>query len=174
MTVQNTPIILDIEASGFGRGSYPIEVGFALENGETKCTLIKPEPGWAHWDASSEALHGISRDILEKHGKPVQWVAKWLNEHLRGRDVFSDAWGNDMCWLGLLFEFAEIPQLFHLEALTKLLSEQQMKQWATLRKKTCERLELRRHRASSDALVIQKTYLQSLMLDEMPRPAVGR
>ena len=31
---EEAPAVLDIEASGFGRGSYPIEVGFVLANGE--------------------------------------------------------------------------------------------------------------------------------------------
>jgi hypothetical protein len=40
------PTIIDIEASGLGKGSYPIEVGFISGKGETGCTLIKP---LAHW-----------------------------------------------------------------------------------------------------------------------------
>ena len=29
------PAVLDIEASGFGRDSFPVEVGFVLPDGET-------------------------------------------------------------------------------------------------------------------------------------------
>ena len=29
------PIIIDIEASGFGRGSYPIEIGYHMPDGES-------------------------------------------------------------------------------------------------------------------------------------------
>lgn len=43
-----TPAVLDVEASGFGRYSYPIEVGYALPDGRVFCTLIRPEPHWTH------------------------------------------------------------------------------------------------------------------------------
>jgi hypothetical protein len=36
--------VIDVEASGFGRGSYPIEVGFVLPDGEAVCTLVRPRP----------------------------------------------------------------------------------------------------------------------------------
>jgi hypothetical protein len=44
------PAIIDLEASGFGKGSYPIEVGFVLPEGAMYCTLIQPAPHWRHWD----------------------------------------------------------------------------------------------------------------------------
>ena len=159
---QQVPIIIDVEASGFGRGSYPIEVGFVMPNGDTQCTLIKPEPSWTHWDESSEALHGITREVLAKHGKPIEEVARWLNQHLRGLTVYSDAWGNDLSWLGALFEYAEVPQLFHLDGLNKLLSEDQMNVWADTRNQVLSELNIRRHRASNDAKVIQLTYMATL------------
>jgi hypothetical protein len=42
------PLIIDVEASGFGGTSYPIEIGVALDYGHKYCTLIHPEPGWTH------------------------------------------------------------------------------------------------------------------------------
>ncbi len=79
--------VLDIEASGFGRGSYPIEVGFVDAQGGAFCSLIRPEPDWLHWDASAEALHGISREALQRHGRPPAWVADQLNQRLAGQVV---------------------------------------------------------------------------------------
>lgn len=35
--------MLSIEASGFGRGSYPIDIGFVLEDGEARCMLVQPD-----------------------------------------------------------------------------------------------------------------------------------
>ena len=35
------PAVLDIEASGFGVGSYPIEVGFVLPDGQSYCSLLR-------------------------------------------------------------------------------------------------------------------------------------
>ena len=63
------PTIIDIEASGFGSYSYPIEVGVVKYDGERYCALIKPEPDWDHWCDKAEAVHGISRDLLSEHGK---------------------------------------------------------------------------------------------------------
>ena len=54
------PAVLDIEASGFGRDSFPVEVGFVLPDGETFCTLIRPAAGWTHWDDSAERLRGMT------------------------------------------------------------------------------------------------------------------
>ena len=156
------PIIIDVEASGFGRGSYPIEVGFVMPDGSTQCSLITPEPSWVHWDESAEQLHGITREILAEHGKPIEEVALWLNEHLRGLTAYSDAWGNDLSWLGALFEYAEVPQLFKLDALNKLLTEEQMNAWSGARDNVVSELSLKRHRASNDAKIIQMTYLSTL------------
>lgn len=36
------PIIIDAEASGFGRDSYPIEVGVALGDASRHCYLVSP------------------------------------------------------------------------------------------------------------------------------------
>ena len=48
------PAIIDIEASGFGRGSYPIEVGFALPDRTSYSFLIKPAQSWTHWSEDAE------------------------------------------------------------------------------------------------------------------------
>lgn len=60
------PTVVDVEASGFGRASYPIEVGFVLPNGHSFCSLIYPEPEWTHWDPQAETIHHISRELLLK------------------------------------------------------------------------------------------------------------
>ena len=65
------PAIIDLEASGFGKGSYPIEVGFVLPEGAMFCTLILPPPHWRHWDEKAQAVHHISRDVLQSRGKPA-------------------------------------------------------------------------------------------------------
>ncbi|MDB5851379.1 MAG: hypothetical protein JWP29_5131, partial [Rhodoferax sp.] len=63
------PTVLDVEASGFGRHSYPIEVGYVLPDGKTYCTLIRPEPTWTHWDPEAEHLHHISRETVLAMGR---------------------------------------------------------------------------------------------------------
>lgn len=160
------PTIIDVEASGFGAGSYPIEVGFVLPDGTAHCRLIKPFSNWTRWDDSAEALHNISREVLQSRGHLPEDVCLWLNEHLRGQTVYSDAWGNDMSWLGRLFDESEIPQLFHMDGITKLLSEAQMKAWAPARQHVIDRLNTQRHRASTDARVIQMTYHYAMRGDD--------
>lgn len=156
------PIILDVEASGFGAGSYPIEVGFVLPDGTPFCKLIKPASQWTRWDESAENLHKITRNVLANRGQSPRDVCRWLNEHLRGQTVYSDAWGNDMSWVALLFDEADMTQLFSMEAITKLLTEQQLKNWAVVRQDVLRRTQAQRHRASTDARIIQMTYHYSL------------
>src|SRR3954469_22423607 len=93
---------LDVEASGFGAGSYPIEVGVVLADRRSYCSLVKPEPEWAHWDAAAEDVHGISRAMLMRHGKPAKLVADQLNAFLYGLTVYSDAWSHDYSWMSRL------------------------------------------------------------------------
>ena len=73
MRVLEKPNIVDVEASGFGGMSYPIEIGIALENDTQYCSLISPAPDWEHWDSEAEKIHRIARDILEAHGGKI-WV----------------------------------------------------------------------------------------------------
>lgn len=149
------PAILDVEASGFGRGSYPIEVGFVEPQGTLFCSLIQPEPDWQHWDASAEALHGISRALLRAHGKPPRWVAGELNARLRGQTVYCDAWAHDYAWLARLYDCAGLMPGFRLQDLRVLLSEDEAARWHEAVRQVRAEQQFVRHRASSDALVLQ-------------------
>ena len=111
------PHVIDVEASGFGPGSYPIEVGLAMGNGARCCELIRPEPGWNHWDLRAEALHGLSRTLLKARGRAVSEVADTLNQMLGRHTVYSDAWGADIAWLGRLFDAADSVMSFRLESI---------------------------------------------------------
>lgn len=155
------PAVVDVEASGFGRGSYPIEVGVAMPDSRTHCFLICPEPDWQHWDPDAERVHHIPRHVLYARGRPVRDVALALNDLLGGATVYSDAWGNDSAWLARLYDSAELPQRFRVEHLRRVMSEPQMMRWDASRDAVVRELGLTRHRASSDALVIQQTWLRS-------------
>jgi len=154
------PCVIDLEASGFGRGSYPIEVGFVTSDQALGCCLIKPIAQWTHWTEEAERLHGINRSLLNEKGKEILWVAQWLNENLRGITVYSDAWATDMSWLGKLFDEAEIPQAFKMESILNLLNEEEKEQWTPLYHQVICETDLQRHRASTDAMNIQQTYLR--------------
>ncbi|MDF1643612.1 MAG: hypothetical protein P1U80_05450 [Pseudomonadales bacterium] len=156
-----TPTIIDVEASGFGAGSYPIEIGFVLPDGATTCFLIKPLDDWTHWDSAAEQIHGIRRESLGKLGRTVTEAAQLLNDQLAGRIVYSDGWSNDLSWLGLLFECSGTPQRFKLESLRAILDEQQITHWHDTREQVQLELNLERHRASADARILQLTYLRT-------------
>ena len=124
------PTIIDVEASGFGKGSYPIEVGFITSNQQISCSLIKPIEAWSSWNNDVEKVHGIKRELLMTKGKSIHEIATWLNESFNGEVVYSDAWMNDMCWLGCLYDEAEIAQTFKLESILKLLSDDEREAWS--------------------------------------------
>jgi len=152
------PIIIDVEASGFGRDSYPIEVGYAMDDGSSFCTLIQPLPEWTHWDPAAEQVHRIERELLTRHGRPVAEVAELLNDQLHGRTVFSDGWAHDFTWLAVLYECAGRRQSFKLESLRKLLSEADLAVWDAAKRQVHSENNLQRHRASSDARLLQMTW----------------
>ena len=149
------PCVLDIEASGFGRGSYPIEIGFVLPDGTAYCTLIVPDDAWTHWDGAAERVHGISRALLQRHGRSATEVATELNQRLAGRAVYCDNWAHDYAWLARLFETAEMTPHFQLRHMRELLSENAAERFDDTRAQVARNLRLRRHRASSDARVLQ-------------------
>lgn len=149
------PCVIDIEASGFGRDSYPIEVGFVLPNGRGVCTLVRPPPPWTHWDPAAERVHGIARATALRHGRDPDVVADLLNEHLGGRIVYCDGWAHDYAWLATLFEAAGRTPRFRLEHLRTLIDERQAQALPAARAQVLAELGLARHRASSDARVLQ-------------------
>jgi hypothetical protein len=151
------PTVLDVEASGFGRNSYPIEVGFVLPDGHCFCTLVRPESHWTHWDEQAAALHRIPRAIVQARGLPTHEVARTLNTRLAGQTVYSDGWANDYSWLGVLFDAAEISPRFKLENLRALLNEEEADQWHAVKAQVTRERGAQRHRASSDARVLQLT-----------------
>lgn len=151
------PAVLDLEASGFGRGSYPIEIGYVLPDGSGFCTLIRPESSWTHWDPEAQRLHGIPRDRAVRHGRPVQDIARHLNQVLRGQTIYSDAWANDYSWIGALFDAADLTPSFRVENLRVLLSDAEAACWHATKRLVGHELNLPRHRASSDARLLQMT-----------------
>jgi hypothetical protein len=154
------PAVIDLEASGFGRGSYPIEVGFVLPDGTSYCSLIMPAPHWTHWDDEAERLHHITRQQLAWYGARPQDVATILNQRLRGRVVYSDGWAHDYSWLALLFDEAGLAPAFKLENLRTVLDENEVGLWHATNQSVRAASGLQRHRASADARLIQDTLLR--------------
>ncbi|WP_085445456.1 hypothetical protein [Magnetofaba australis] len=156
-----TPLIVDVEASGFGPFSYPIEVGLALDQGQKYCSLVIPAPDWTHWDEQAESVHHVSRDILREYGKPIEAVAKELNRLLQNKIVYTDGWVVDKPWLDKLFYESRIRPEFTVSCLEMILSEEQMEIWHATKDRIEEEMDVQRHRASNDAYLIQKTWLKT-------------
>ncbi len=155
------PVIIDVEASGFGPESYPIEIGLALADGCKYCTLITPAPDWTHWDEEAEKVHRIPRDILETYGKPMQTVVTELNELLRDQTVYTDGWVVDKPWIIKLFDQCRLQPSFTTSALEMILTESQMSIWHDTQDRIIRELDLKRHRASYDAQIIQQTWIHT-------------
>lgn len=164
-----TPNIIDIEASGFGSHSYPIEVGLILSSGDKYCCLIKPVSVWQHWSEEAESLHHISRQVLYEYGRDVQQVCAELNQLLAGQTIYSDGWVVDYPWLIRLFQAAATPMLFSVSPLEVILKEYQMDCWQLVKDRVCTEMNCKRHRASSDAELVQRVYVQTQSNRNMPK-----
>ncbi len=155
------PFIVDVEASGFGSKSYPIEIGVAMEKDNRYCSLILPSHRWTHWDKAAEKTHCITREILVRHGKRLEDVAKELNRLLEGLTVYTDGWVVDKPWITRLFSEAGIRQAFSVSPLERILTEPQMEIWHNTKEKVISSMDLTRHRASADAYIVQETFYRT-------------
>lgn len=158
--VNTAPPIIDLEASGFGRGSYPIEVGIALENREIFSFLIKPEDDWTHWSEEAEQIHGITREQLHAEGMCIEDIARKLNDMLSGQTLYSDAWSFDSSWIGRLYDSAGIVQRFRIETINKLLKPEHVEFWHPTKETVLNELGLKAHRAAIDVKVLQETFMR--------------
>ncbi|WP_080801144.1 hypothetical protein [Desulfamplus magnetovallimortis] len=155
------PNIIDVEASGFGPESYPIEIGFVTTSRKRYSTLIMPHENWNHWDPESARIHNITRDLLNRHGRPLGEVAEYLNKIFKGETVYSDGWVVDKPWIDRLFYEANAQRLFSVSPLELILKEDQMEIWHRIKIEVIKQLKAERHRASIDAYVIQETFVRS-------------
>ena len=155
------PIIIDIEASGFGKGSYPIEVGYVDRHGKPWCSLITPCQSWSHWNSVAEKLHHIKREQLFTHGRSIRMVADHLNEVFDRQTIYSDGWLHDFTWLNCLFEEAKVVPHFKLEDLRNVLTPYQQSVWHETKQSILDEFQISRHRASADARVLQLTWLKT-------------
>ena len=98
--------VIDIEASGLGDDSYPIEIAWGHRYDPTfyDTFLIRPARDWTHWDNHAELnIHGLSRETLYREGVSVQDAVARLEQHLRGKTVYSDHVASDRPWVVKLY-----------------------------------------------------------------------
>jgi hypothetical protein len=103
-------VFLDFEASSLADDSYPIEIGWAAEDGSTEAHLIRPAPSWSDWDPAAEAVHGITREQLRDEGEPHEQVARRTLEALGGHDLFVSAPSWDGKWMSVLLRSVGLPR----------------------------------------------------------------
>ena len=117
------PCFLDVEASGFGDTSYPIEIAWSNEVGDIQRYLINPASvaNWVSWNPDSEKIHGIDRPRLERNGWDPEFVATRLTEDLHGKTVYTDAPEFDAAWVAQLFTAVKQPKPFRCEHIDELL-----------------------------------------------------
>lgn len=160
----SNPTIIDVEASGFGPQSYPIEIGVVRHDGERYCRLVKPFDDWDFWQPSAQDVHGITRQHLLKHGIDGNKLCHELNQFLGKQTAYSDGWVVDSPWVITLFERAGVEMTFHISSLEMILNENQMNLWHATKDQVMHKLQLKRHRASNDALIIQQTFNSTLAI----------
>ncbi len=103
-------VFLDFEASSLSKQSYPVEVAWVFEDGRSRTFLIRPAPDWTDWSSEAEAIHGISRELLEKEGVTVSIIADEMVETLSGHDLYASAPSWDGKWLSALLRAAGHPR----------------------------------------------------------------
>ena len=149
--------VLDVEASGLGSNSYPIEVGIVLADGTEYQSIIKPAPDWQHWSEDAEIMHGLSRDYIEANGQPIRQVCSELNNLCRNETLYTDCWVYDLPWVLKLFEQAGMYPAFKCMPIESVLNESQITNWVEHKSKIGACSDLKPHRALNDARVIAGT-----------------
>jgi hypothetical protein len=141
-------ICLDIEASGLGTRSYPIEIAWKqLDSEDEDDFLIDPRTGynWTNWDESAAEIHGLSLEELYEEGISVKEACSRLNQRLRGKYVYSDAFEFDYFWITRLFDAGMVKPQFRLLGLEELLNEDDLELYQKVSHQSP-----RRHRAMPD------------------------
>jgi len=103
-------VFLDFEASSLRKNGFPVEVGWVFEDGASEGHLIRPAPGWTDWNPSAEAIHGLTRERLEREGTPHDAVARRMVEALAAHDLYASAPSWDGKWLSLLLRSSGFPR----------------------------------------------------------------
>ncbi|WOI52099.1 hypothetical protein [Parvularcula sp. LCG005] len=157
-TVSITAFI-DVEASGLGPHSWPIEVGWSFATGDPRSVLIRPADKWSMtaWEKTAEILHGISPIQLVTSGKTPLETALVLNAALGNAMVYSDAPDYDSFWLFRLYDAAGIKPNYRLHDLGDLLRPiwpDEPKKLVEEASKTAPHI----HRAADDVRHLQTMY----------------
>ena len=110
ITFQDRPVIfVDVEASGLGRESYPIEVGWSVDDEQEPASfLVRPATSWRFDDftEAAQAIHNIPYERLISHGIAIETACRRLDAAWTGAVLVSDNPAADGGWLRRLYEAA--------------------------------------------------------------------
>ena len=150
---------IDLEASGLGAASWPVEVGWCFLDGAPTSMLVRPDENWPDdaWDPAAAALHGLTRGELKKRGAPAQTICNAMNEALAGAVVYSDAPDWDGFWLYRLFSAAKARQAFQVFDFADLFEAAPPVQYEKARA-AARKSAPHRHRAKDDVLHMRALY----------------
>lgn len=81
-----------------------------FETGDEEAYLIRPAADWTEWSAEAEVVHGISRALLERQGRPAEEVACRALKALSGHDLYASAPSWDGQWLSRLLRAGHLPR----------------------------------------------------------------
>ena len=115
---QDRPVIfVDLEASGLGRESYPIEVGWSVDDEQEPASfLVRPATSWRFDDftEAAQAIHNILYERLISHGIAVETACRRLDAAWTGAVLVSDNPAADGGWLNRLYQAASRPYPWRL------------------------------------------------------------
>lgn len=155
-------VMLDVEASGLGHSSYPVEVALASSTGAHANFLIKPTTDWleqGEWDKNAEKLHGLSQQQLLQHGDNIVSIAQQLNKYLCGKLVLCNDLTFDGFWLTQLFKAANTSVTFYLIDLSALFDYWGEEKARLYKEEYSKMLNTNEHRALPDAKRFVGAYL---------------
>lgn len=118
--------IIDFEASGLTKTSYPIEVAWGSSGKAVTSFLLNPDKmaGWTEWSLKSFEFHGILRNELIENGKDPRQVAEQMITELAGKDVYSDEPRFDSMWKDrLLMDSGFDPDVIRIKNLKYFLNK---------------------------------------------------
>lgn len=158
-------LYVDVEASSIEKGSFPIEVGWCVDDeAPPESFLLTPAACWdaEHgWSSVSQGFHGITLHDLRSNGIDVQAAAARIEAEFGHRMVVSDNPGFDEFWLGMIYEAAGLPkrwEVLHVEEAHKAcVAAEPISAAAFVRAfEAVERAYPHPHRAGPDALRMAK------------------
>jgi hypothetical protein len=160
--------VIDLEASGLKKNTYPIEVGIYIPTNDgaiEESWLIKPEQDWLdnrEWNEDAAKIHNIPMHELKRDGIPGFEVCNRLNSILSGTTIYSDAPEYDEHWLSVMFDYWGISMHFDIEHILwpnnlkyrKKLQNVNFEDFRNLKIKYSKKHSLIEHRALGDAKAI--------------------